>query len=85
MMKMLSWVRCAILACVLGLVGYQDASTQSPQNVHPMKAAFADAETWPAVAPGQIPLRNFEPFRGAFLDLSAPHGCSIAGRGVLRC
>ncbi len=65
MMK-LSWVRCAILVCVAGLVGYQDASSQSSQNVHPTKAAFADAETWPAVAPGQIPLRNFEPFRAVY-------------------
>lgn len=65
-MKVLPWMRCALLAGVAGLVGCQDASSQRPQDVHPTKAAFADWQTWPAVAPGEIPLRNFEPFRAVY-------------------
>ncbi len=51
-----------VTACVT-LGGAQDAHSQA---FHRTKAVFADAETWPAVSPGDIALKNFQPFRAVY-------------------
>jgi hypothetical protein len=48
------------------MVGYHPASAQSSRDAHPKKAVFADAASWPAIAPGQHPLKNFAPFRAVY-------------------
>lgn len=35
-------------------------------RVHPGKVAFKDFKQWPAVAPGQVSLKNFAPFRAVY-------------------
>ncbi len=65
-MKIRPWMRCAIIASLVGMVGCEDASSAALQDVHPTKAVFADAEAWPAATPGQFPLKNFEPFRAVY-------------------
>ncbi len=36
------------------------------QGLHPAKAAFADAQSWPATVPGDLSLQNFRPYRAVY-------------------
>jgi hypothetical protein len=56
----------AAIAALVGMVGAPVASAQAPEVVHPRKAVYAASEAWPAVAPGQFPLKNFQPFRAVY-------------------
>ncbi|MDH3732199.1 MAG: hypothetical protein OEU54_01650 [Gemmatimonadota bacterium] len=56
-----------LLAAALLFVGCSDAASQNaPQGVHPSKQIYADAEQWPATAPGEVSLANFQPFRAVY-------------------
>lgn len=62
----LLWTRCAIIAGLVGMVGCDEASSEVAQDVHPSKAVYADADSWPSVAPGEFPIDNFQPFRAVY-------------------
>ena len=51
---------------VLFLLPAMIAAAQTGSGVHPGKVAFADAQQWPAVTPGQVTLKNFVPFRAVY-------------------
>ena len=53
-------VRQLMLGAGLVLVGCGDAASQ---GVHPSKQVYANFEQWPAIAPGDVPVANFQPFR----------------------
>ena len=36
------------------------------QDIHPKKAAYRDAMNWPLVQPGDVELRDFQPFRAVY-------------------
>ena len=42
------------------------AAGPTEDGVHPGKKAFQDSNNWPAVAPGQVSLKNFTPFRAVY-------------------
>lgn len=47
------------------LFGCKDAASQDA-DVHPAKQVYADAQSWPATAPGDVRLANFTPFRAVY-------------------
>lgn len=48
------------------LAGAEPAEAQGGGAVHAGKEVFVGWEDWPAVSPGQAPLRNFQPFRAVY-------------------
>ncbi len=54
------------IAAAVVFVGCGQAESAASQDVHPQKAMFADAETWPTVGVGAVALANFEPFRAVY-------------------
>lgn len=59
-MKMFKILGYTVLVLVLsGPLGAQS-------KVHPKKTIYADAQQWPATAPGDVKLKNFRPFRAVY-------------------
>ena len=58
--------RTALVLAVLALTAPAAACAQGSGEVHPGKAEFADADAWPATTPGDVALRNFQPFRAVY-------------------
>ena len=59
------WSVGASFALTALLVGCQGAASQDT-DMHPAKQAYADAQSWPATAPGEVSLTNFTPFRAVY-------------------
>jgi len=55
-----------VLTAILVGAGCGDGAPADAQQVHPGKAHFGDADTWPAFGPGDVSLRNFHPFRAVY-------------------
>lgn len=55
-----------LLTALMVLAGCADGEAADAQQVHPGKAHFQDAASWPAFAPGDVALRNFHPFRAVY-------------------
>lgn len=51
---------------------------QAP-DVHPGKALYAEAASWPATAPGSVSLKNFRPFRAVYDREYRQHSGANAG------
>lgn len=56
----------AVVAATLAILPAGAATAQDGGTVHPEKAAFAGAESWPTIAPGEHPIRSFAPFRAVY-------------------
>ena len=48
----------------LALLGF--TTVAAAQKPHPAKKVYADVQSWPATVPGQVELKDFQPFRAVY-------------------
>ncbi len=56
----------ALVGVVLTLTVWAGNTSATAQQTHSAKQVFADQESWPATSPGDVTLREFEPFRAVY-------------------
>ena len=54
------------MTALVVVAGCADGAPADAQQIHPGKSHFSDAASWPSVAPGDVPLRGFHPFRAVY-------------------